>query len=83
MLIMQMPPNKAVTTTLRPRSILVAMAAVIFIPVSSIMAGTEILVVDPIDAVYPDIRPTALPKAFTSQAISWHLEEKIINEYTM
>ena len=43
-----------------PSCILIAIAAGVYLPMSRMMAAAEILVVDPMEAVYPDIRPPAL-----------------------
>ncbi len=53
--------EKPRTKSLLPSFILFAMAVAVCLPTSRLIAAAEIIVVDPMDAVYPDIRPTALP----------------------
>jgi hypothetical protein len=52
--------KKPTAKHLLPGFILIAMAAAVCLPLSRLMAGTELLVVDPMEAVYPDVRPPSL-----------------------
>ncbi len=52
--------KKPTTKRLPPSFILFAMVAAVCLPMSRLMAAAELLVVDPMEAVYPDVRPPSL-----------------------